>query len=129
MTNTKMKPYAELNEAEKAERRAFYEAQREQRGTVEVAGRLTSDAIIKELSNGAKMSVVTVAVNKKGEKAKFITASAYIEPGKDAFEAFHKSLKKGQFVTMEYKLSKDGKYNNIWNIFAREVKAPAKAQA
>lgn len=122
------KAYSELTPQGRTRRQNEWAKQLEENNLSQAFGRLTSDAKVKELSNGDFQVVFTVAVNEKGQKAKFITASRYVKADQDAYLSFLSSLPKGQLVQMTYRTNEKN-YNDVWEIFTREVKAPAKAQA
>lgn len=122
------KAYSELTQRGRTRRQNEWAKELEENNLQQAFGRLTNDARVKELSNGHFQVVFTVAVNAKGEKAKYVTASRYVKADQEAYLAFLSSLPKGQLVQMTYKTNEKN-YNDVWEIFKREVKAPAKAEA
>ena len=120
------KPFSELTKQGQTRRLNEYAKEREARGTVETLARLVKPATFKEIKDGAQLAIFRLAINKKEAKTEFMTATAYVAKGKDAYMSFLESLEKGQLVSVEYK-SVNG-YNNIYNIIDRSS-ADKKAKA
>lgn len=115
----KLTPFNELKtETGKQKRLDRYAKEREERGTVECLARLVRPAKIKEIKDGNRQASVRLAIyNKEKKDSDFITASKFIEKGKDALEEFYASLTKGQLVSVEYKQTNG--YNNIYSMMDR----------
>lgn len=118
MTQQTLTPYKLLSETEKKVRRDMYAAQRKERGTKEELVRLAELPKIRNIKGDNKMAVFRLVINKENEDPIFFTASAFIKKGKDSLEAFYRSLKIGQLVSVEYVISKEG-YTNIYNLMDR----------
>lgn len=118
MTQQTLTPYKLLSETEKKARRDMYAAQRKERGTKEELVRLAELPKIRNIKGDNKMAVFRLVINKEDADPVFFTASAFIKKGKDSLEAFYRSLKVGQLVSVEYVISKEG-YTNIYNLMDR----------
>lgn len=121
MTQQTLTPYRLLSETEKKARRDMYAAQRKARGTKEELVRLAEPPKIRNIKGDNKMAVFRLVINKENQDPVFFTASAFIKKGKDNLEAFYRSLKVGQLVSVEYVVSKEG-YTNIYNLMDRSNK-------
>lgn len=129
---SKAKKFAELTPQGQKKRLEKYAQQRQENGTVDALVRLVKPAIIKETSkkDGSKTAIFRFAeYDKETNKPSFYNASAFIKPGQDKLEAYYASLETGALVSIEYKVSPDGKYKNLWNVMdRREQDAAHKAR-
>lgn len=119
---TQTKQFKELTEKGQKQRLAKYAKQREENGTVDALVRLVKPAVISETKtgDGSKTARFRFAeYNKETGKTDYYNASAFIKPGQDKLEAYYADLAKGDLVSIEYKMSADGQYRNLWNVMDR----------
>lgn len=119
----KAKKFNELTEQGKKQRLAKYDKQRAERGTEEALVRLVNDPVIRDTKSKDNKDRVAyfrfMEFDKTTNEKKWYNASAYIREGKVALEEYFASLKKGDLVAIEFKISEDGKYRNLWNVMDR----------
>lgn len=134
MAKTK-KAFSELSDAGKKRRLAKYEAERAERGTDQLLGRLVRPVSLRATSkgDGSQSAYFTVAVwNANENKTDFVNMSGYVKPGSDKLEAFYKGLTKGQLLSVEYKVVESDKIDkmtgepktfiNAYSVMKREIK-------
>lgn len=115
------KAFKDLTERGQKQRLKKYAAEREARGTQECLVRLAKPAKITDTKD--KKNRVAFfrfyEFDKETQKVRFFNATAFIEKGKDALEAFYASLGKNDLVSLEYK--QNGKYTNVYNLMDRRA--------
>lgn len=121
------KPYSQLTHQEKKERLAFYEKQQKSRGTTETLARIIEQPIIRDIKNGNKQALIKLALyDKESKNTKPVTASAFIEQGKNHLELFYSKLQPEQLVSVE--LKENNGYLNIYRMMNRDYADPRKQQ-
>lgn len=124
----KKKAFKDLTPQGQKKRLEKYAAERAERGTTDHFCRIVQPATVKEQANGDKRVVFRFAEydKEKGESV-FYNASAYVKAEKKELLDYYMSLKKGDTVSVEIKVSKGWK--NIYNMMSRQVSKKSKPAA
>lgn len=133
ITMAKAKAFAELTEKGKKQRLAKYEKERAERGTSEALVRLVLDPRIEDTKDKSNKDRIVffrfMEFDKATNQKKWYNASQYVREGKDALADYLLSLKKGDLVAIEFKMSEDGKYRNLWNVMDRRQQDAARKES
>lgn len=116
-----LKPFAELSKSGQRARLKKYEAEREKYGTKQCLANLVKDPVIRDNRDGSKRVQFRFALYIPGEETQFMNMSHYVAADKQELQDFLMGLKKGERVSVEYKINEvDGvEYGNIFQIFRR----------
>lgn len=129
---SKLKPFKELSKAGQTKRLNKYAAERAERGTERVLGRVVKTPKLNTIKNGAKQAVIRLAMYDAEENTTtFENFLAYISSDKandpdNNLVAYYKGLAQGDLVSIEFK--KNGQYNNAYSVFTEKTRAQELAE-